>query len=101
MARVLQTPRSRRDLLDIWSFVAEDSPEAADRLLEGIDQKCKLLAQFPEMGRRREELAASLRSFSAGSCIIFYRLVEDGVEVIRVLHGARDLPSIPWERDLS
>jgi len=43
------------------------------------------------MGRKVEELAPNLRSFPIGSYLIFYRPVEDGIELIRVLHGARDI----------
>jgi toxin ParE1/3/4 len=56
MAQVLRTERALRDLVDIWIYVAADSPAAADRLLETIDQSCQRLSQFPEMGRLRPEL---------------------------------------------
>lgn len=94
MPVVLRTPRARQDLVDIWSYVASDSAAAADRLLDEINEKCELIAEFPGMGRRRDELGASLRSFPVGSHVIFYRVREDGIEVIRVLHGARDIPSV-------
>ena len=43
---------------------------------------------------RREELAPGLRGFTAGSYLIFYRPLPDSIEVVRVAHGSRDLPSI-------
>jgi len=49
---------------------------------------------MPEMGRRREELAMHLRSFPVGRYIIFYRSMQEGIEIVRVLHGARDLPPL-------
>jgi len=52
------------------------------------------LAAMPEMGRRREELAMHLRSFPVGRYIIFYRSMQEGIEIVRVLHGARDLPPL-------
>jgi toxin ParE1/3/4 len=90
MPRVLRTPRADLDLLEIWSYIAEDSPQAADRLLERIAQQCELLADFPRMGRERKELAPSLRSFGVGRYLIYYRPAEDGIQVIRILQGARD-----------
>lgn len=55
------------------------------------------------MGRLRDELTEGLRSFPVGRYVIFYRIVQDGVEIVRVLHGARDLDSIfrPGEVDAS
>src|SRR6266851_1504535 len=99
MPNVLRTPRARRDLADIWSFVARDSPESADRLIDQIGQKCDLLATFPEMGRRRDDIAPNLRSIPVGNYVVFYRAAPNGIEVIRVLHGARDLPSAFTQND--
>lgn len=74
--------------------IAEDNPPAADRWLDAVDSRCKLLAQMPGLGRLRPDLAPELRSFVVGNHVIFYRETHDGIEVIRVLHGARDLPSL-------
>ncbi len=68
--------------------------DAADRVLNNIDQKCQALAESPGIGRRREELAPDLRSLPVGNHVIFYRVRDDGIEVIRVLHGARDIDAI-------
>lgn len=62
----------------------------------GNEDKFKVLADHPEMGRAREELAIALRSFPVGNYVIFYRTVKETVQVIRVLHGARDLDAL-WE----
>ena len=43
------------------------------------------------MGRARDELAADLRSFPFGRYVIFYEPIEDGIDVVRVLHSARDI----------
>ena len=53
-----------------------------------------VLASNPMMGRRRDELFPGLRSFAVGSHVIFYRVMSDGTDVIRVLHAARDIPSL-------
>jgi hypothetical protein len=46
------------------------------------------------MGRLRPELAPHLRSFPIGNYVIFYRLTQEGIEVARVLHGARDIDAL-------
>ena len=49
---------------------------------------------MPDMGRLREDLSAGLRSFSVGNYVIFYRPMKGGIEIARVLHGARDFPPL-------
>jgi toxin ParE1/3/4 len=64
---------------------------AADRLVDRFDATLQLLASAPHLGRSVEELAPSLRSFPIGNYLIFYRPIESGIELIRVLHGAREI----------
>lgn len=87
-------PLARDDLNEIWEYIAQDNLNAAENLVERIEELCQLLAQHPHLGRRREELAAGLRSFPAGSYIIFYQLITDGIEIVRVLHSSRDIDSL-------
>ena len=85
---------ARSDLDDIWFYIAEDNPEAADKFVAIIISKFPTLAAMPQMGRAREELSRGLRSFPIGRYIIFYRPTKNWVEIARVLHGARDLPPL-------
>jgi toxin ParE1/3/4 len=94
MAEVLRTAQARTDLLEIWLYIAGDSVDAADRFLATVEQRLRTLADFPEMGERCERLAPSLRYFTAGRYVIFYRPVESGIQIIRVLSGARDVESL-------
>ncbi len=94
MNNLIFSPRAEQDLTEVWDFIAQDDIDAADRVRDDIEQKCQTLADNPGMGRARDELALSLRSFPVGRYIIFYRPIEDGIEVARILHGARDLRSI-------
>ena len=82
------------DLEEIWIFIAQDDPDAADRFIRTIVSRFPKLASMPQMGRQRNDLASRLRSFPVGSYIIFYRPMDDGIEVVRVLHGARDFPPL-------
>lgn len=81
---------AKADLHDIWMYVADDSVPAADRLIDGVLNKFPTLADFPGMGRSRPDLQSDLRSFTVGNYVIYYRPIPGGVEIARVLHGARD-----------
>lgn len=94
MPRVIKTPAAEDDLVQIGAYIAADNPAAADRLLDKIEEMLNLLAEFPGLGRSREEFAPSLRSIPIGKYLLFYLPIENGIELIRVLHGARDLPAI-------
>ncbi len=79
------------DMIDLWAYVAEDSPVRADRFIDRIHEKCKLIAGTPRIGRERLELAPGLRSFPVGRYLTYYRVREDALEIIRILSGFRDL----------
>lgn len=94
MAKVIRTPPANADLLEIWVYLAEYDIEDANRTIQAIGRKCLDCADLPGMGRRRDDLAPGLRSISHGNYLIFYRLAGDDIQIMRVLHGARDLPSL-------
>ena len=68
-----------------------DNPVAADRVIDQIEAAEDRLALFPNLGRARPEIAIDLRSWPIGEYLIFYRVERDRLEIVRVLHGARDL----------
>lgn len=89
------TPAASRDIEAIIDYVADVSSfEAAERLLAKINQKCANLAQFPGMGRQRNELAPSSRSFPVDDYLIFYRQIDQDVEILRVVSGYQDLSAL-------
>ncbi len=94
MARVVRTARAEEDLIEIWIYIAADNPGAADRLLDRIDLTCKRLADMPGLGPARPDIAPGLRYFTVGAYVILYREVPEGVEIVRVSHGARHLPDL-------
>jgi toxin ParE1/3/4 len=89
-------PQAEEDLQDIQDYLAAHSPPAAARLTNAIERRCQLLAQQPMIGRDRSDLSPWLRSVVVGKYLLFYRpLPGGGVEVVRVLHGARNIdPSL-------
>jgi toxin ParE1/3/4 len=94
MARVTRRPLAAADILDIWDHIAEDSIEQADRWVDKLDEKFRLIATQPLMGRSRSELAANVRSFPFGRYVIFYEAIEDVIDVVRVLHSARNIDAV-------
>ena len=94
MPYIVQRPEAAADLLDIWLHIAPQNLAAADRLADRIALQCGHLAEMPRLGRARDDLAAGLRSFTVGSYVLFYVPLNDGIELIRVLHGARDLDAL-------
>jgi toxin ParE1/3/4 len=76
--------RARRDVIEIWAYIASDNEPAADRFID--------LLTHHYLGRRREELRRGYRGFPVGQYVIFYRVAEPGVRIVRILHGRRDVP---------
>ncbi len=94
MPIIVKRPKALSDLAQIWDYIADDSEERADAFIATIDAKFQTLSQHPAMGRRREELAPALRSFPVGRYLIFYVPLTNGVDIVRVLHGSRDLAAL-------
>ena len=91
MVRVIRRPLAELDILEIWDFIAEDSITEADLWIDRLDEKLRLWATQPMMGRSREELASGLRSFAFGRYVVFFLPIRDGLDVVRVLHASRDI----------
>lgn len=93
MSRYRKTSRAEQDLLDIWLYIATDNIDAADRVIDQIDAACRTLARSPGLGQSRPELGQDVRSFPVRSYLVFYRKAPPTIQVLRVLHGARDIPA--------
>ena len=94
MARAEFAPAARSDITEIAEYVAADNRKAAARLVASFKEQAVRLARSPGIGRPRAELKANLRSFPVGRYVLFYRPIKGGIEVVRVLHGMRDLGRI-------
>ena len=91
MLRILKSPEAENDLDEIWLYIAKDNPYYADKLLDEIEETSQKLARFPNMGRNRDELHFGLQSFPVGMYLIFYMTISSGINIVRVLHGMRDI----------
>lgn len=94
MKEVRRSDQANEDLVNIWEKISTDNPNAAMRLIFELSSKCDGLADFPFMGRLREDLRAGVRSFGVGNYLIFYRVTPEYIDILRILHGACNLQSI-------
>jgi toxin ParE1/3/4 len=98
--RILRTDAALNDLNEQAKFIQRDSPEAAIRFLAAAEATFHRLAAMPELGERQQfglERLAGLRAWQVrgfDNHLIYYRPIEGGVEIIRVLHAARDVAAI-------
>ncbi len=88
---MLIRPEAKIDLDDIWFYIAQDSPNNADRFLNQIQETSLSLANFPHLGTIRNELKANLRSHPIGNYLIFYFPLENGIDIVRVIHQSRNI----------
>jgi plasmid stabilization system protein ParE len=89
------SPEAARDVREIWGYIAEDSIEAARRVRLQIFGACQRLAVNPRIEHRREDLTdKSVLFWPVGSYVIIYNPARKPVEIVRVVHGARDVPSL-------
>ena len=82
---------AEKDLEDIWVYLAQQNEILADKKIAQIFDKFPMLAQFPDMGRKRDELQTGLRSFPVKPYIIFYTQLPGCVEIVRIFHQSRDI----------
>jgi toxin ParE1/3/4 len=99
-AKVRRCERAFKDLDELAKYIQRDDPSAAIRFLEAAEATFQRLAEMPELGQRqlfaKKELA-DLRVWQVQgfkNYLIFYRPIERGIEVIRVLHAARDIDAL-------
>ncbi len=88
------SPLAVQDLTTVCDSIAMENPDAASELFDVIRKKCRLVAQFPNMGKRYERLRQGLRGFVVADYIVFYVPLVDGIEVLRVVSGYRDLEAL-------
>jgi len=98
MTRYRFTPQAFDDLFDIWSYIAQDNPAAADRVEEAIYLACERLVDSPLIGTVRKDLTALRVRFRLVTPYPNYFNVYDPeakpLQIIRILHRARNIPSL-------
>jgi toxin ParE1/3/4 len=92
--RLVIMPLAEQDIEVIGDYIARDDPARAVSFVGELREQCMRIADNPLGYRERPELAPGLRSCAHGNYVIFFDASPDVVEVVRVLHGARDLPTV-------
>jgi toxin ParE1/3/4 len=102
---VIQRAEAQEDLAEAFAYIGQDSLDAALRFVEAAEKTFAQLAMMSGIGERfrsaRPELAEVRRIGISGfrNYQVYYRPIEDGIEVLRVLHGARDAGRILGSSD--
>src|SRR5690348_5380012 len=91
MPKAIRTALAEMDLRSIFRYIAMDNERAAAKLLRTIDAKINSCARMPGTGKPCDDYRPGLRSVPVGNYLIFYEPTADGIVVVRVLHGARDI----------
>lgn len=94
MPVIRKTAQSEEDLMDIWSYIAQDNIKAADCLLDEIEEKFNFLLENPLSKQLRPDIAPEVRCSVVGQYLILYRTIEKDIQIVRVVSGARDLPNL-------
>lgn len=93
MNRYFFSPQAVSDIQAIWNYIGieQDRPDAANHQLSRFHEKFALLATQPLMGQLREDIRPGLRIFAADSYVILYYPIDDGIEVVGIVHAARHI----------
>jgi toxin ParE1/3/4 len=99
--RIVWTTQARTDQVEIYETIAEDNPDAAERVYQQIEERVAMLKDNPRLGVRRPEIGRSVRMLVRGVYLIYYEITPDNdeaeieeVEIVRVVHGQRDMSRV-------
>jgi len=92
MNEVYKSTQAEEDLIQIWCYSFENWGEAqADAYLDEMERGVQLLARNPEIGKACDFIREGYRRFRVQHHVMYYRFVEKGLEIVRVLHEASDV----------
>ncbi|HVA68632.1 MAG TPA: type II toxin-antitoxin system RelE/ParE family toxin [Candidatus Binataceae bacterium] len=91
MAQIRHTVRARRDLMDVWLELAAANPAAAEKVYRRLEARVEILKRLAEAGPLRPAIAPDAGGLVEPPYLILYRIIPDGVQIVRVLHGARNI----------
>ena len=94
MLPISKTPQAESDLEEIWRYIAHDNPQAANRLIREIDDVFQRLRILPHSGSPRYDFGMNVRIVPVQRYNVVYRAGMDSIEIIRVLHSARDITAL-------
>lgn len=91
---ILWLPSAEADLTSIYRFIAADHQPAAEALLDRLWEAAESLRDYPQLGPARPEIAPDARSLTIGNYLILYRIKDEAIEIVRILHGAQRLSDL-------
>ncbi|MEL6165343.1 MAG: type II toxin-antitoxin system RelE/ParE family toxin [Cyanobacteria bacterium J06628_3] len=100
MGNVYKRPQVIRDLIDLATYIAANNMDVSDKFLTAAEETFKQLAQTPKIGKVREFDNPNLANIRQQTIkefrnyLVFYRTRDNDVEILRVLHGRRDIDAI-------
>lgn len=97
--KVTFSPAAEEDLLDIAVFIAQDNQARAMTFVDELEGKCDALDLTPGIGTSRAELGDGVRMLPHGRYLIFYREVNRGLRIERIMHDSRDIGVVDFETD--
>ncbi|WP_071189857.1 type II toxin-antitoxin system RelE/ParE family toxin [Trichormus sp. NMC-1] len=83
-----------RDLNEIAEYFSQNNLEAGEKFFQEFNHKCQQLVSFPNSGKSYSGIRPDLQGLLLEGYIIFYRVLDDGIEILRVVSGRRNLPSV-------
>ncbi|MCW9681168.1 type II toxin-antitoxin system RelE/ParE family toxin [Dolichospermum planctonicum UHCC 0167] len=90
----MTSPEASRDLSEIIDYFVTRNIDAGERFVDEFEKRCQYLANFPNMGRSYENIRFDLRGVPLDGYVILYRVINGGIEIVRVVSGYRDLESL-------
>jgi len=100
MSRYVLSVAAESDLNEIWAYIAEDSPDAADRWIDKLFDAFESLAKTPGIGHKRLDLTDfPIRFWSVGAYLVLYSSAQENfIQIVAVTQGARDIPTFLSQR---
>jgi|SRR5262245_36013299 toxin ParE1/3/4 len=92
--KVRLTPEAKADLEDIGDRIAERNPARAVTYVRELRERAFRIGEFPHAGPPRPRWGENIRIAVHGKYLIIYRVRDETVQILRVLHGARDLDAL-------
>lgn len=105
MLEIRKRPQVVRDLIDIATYIANTNLDQSDRFLQSAEATFQNLAKMPGIGKRCQFYSPQLKNIrqvgvkNFKKYLVFYRASEHSIEIIRVIHGSRDLENLITEKN--
>jgi toxin ParE1/3/4 len=94
MARIIRTAAAQRDIFSVFDFIASDNFGAATSWVDKLDRTLQSIAKSPLIGEQVDDLGIGIRRYCFGAYLLFYKPLDDGIELRRELHGARRIEDL-------